>query len=101
MEPTTERIGLLLTLRKDKLQIALQTVRMMSKLVDTSKRQVRQAKNISIADGQDDDLDSTDPLKQTVNQVLPSEEAQKAKWAQHLASFKPKQAKLAQSSIKG
>jgi len=29
-------------------------------------------------------------VKQTVNQVLPSEEAQKAKCAQYLASLKPK-----------
>ena len=43
----------------------------------------------------DNDLDTTDLVKQTVNQVLPSEEAQKVMWAQHLASLKPKWARFA------
>jgi len=45
---------------------------------------------LSIPEGQTSDLNSTDLVKQTVNQVLPSKEAQKAKCAQNLASLKPK-----------
>jgi len=45
---------------------------------------------LSIPNRQTSDLDFTDPMKQTLNQALPSKEAQKAKWAQHLTSLKPK-----------
>jgi len=34
----------------------------------------RQAEDLSIPDGQDGDLDSTDPVKQIVSQLLSSEE---------------------------
>ena len=45
---------------------------------------------MSVADRQTSDLNSTDLVKQTVNQLLLSEEAQKVKWAQYLVSLKPK-----------
>jgi len=47
----------------------------MSKLIDTFKRQVRQAEDLSIPDGQDGDLDFIDTVNQTVNQLLSSKES--------------------------
>jgi len=38
----------------------------------------RQAKDLFISNGQISDLDSTDPVKQTVSQILSSEEAKEA-----------------------
>jgi len=44
-------------------------------------------------EGQSSDLDPTDPVKQTLGQVLPLKrprQAYEGKFAQHLASHKPK-----------
>ena len=46
----------------------------MSNLLTLPKDKSQTAENLSIPDGEDSDLDSTDPVKQTVGQLLLSEE---------------------------